>query len=212
MGSLPSNDIQRILFDTFFMDPFLNEGITLLQPQFYEDLKSLLDRRGQKFREGDATTLANAFAMLATALRVLPDETSRLLLASSAPGMQGQVQHGLNQPPKSLSRLLSPHLTPHHDSTPLDQRYFDLALFSSQLAESGDSPSVMLVMLKLVLYRFMAMKKEKNVIAGQYLGGAIRIAQALGMGKEWEGIPQGERELRRRVMWCLYIADRHYSL
>lgn len=70
----------------------------------------------------------------------------------------------------------------------------------------------MLVMLKLILFRNLAIRGDKQVIAGQYLGGAIKVAQALGMGKEWEGIPQGERELRRRVMWCLYIADRHLSL
>lgn len=205
MSSLPSADIQRILFDTFFTDPFLNEGITLLQPQFMEDLKSLTERNGQSVREGDATTLANAFAILGTALRIMPSETSHLLLASSG-GLQGQLQ------PRSLSRILSPHLSSSPDPTPLDQRYFDLALLCSQMAESGDSPSVMLVMLKLVLYRNLAIRKDRNVIAGQYLGGAIRVAQALGMGKEWEGIPQGERELRRRVMWCLYIADRHLSL
>lgn len=173
-----------------------------------EDLKSLLERTAsiQICREGDATTLANAFAILATALRIMPGETSRLLLASSLNGMQGQLQ------PKSLSRIVTPHLTSSPDPTPLDQRYFDLALLCAQIAEAGDSPSVMLVMLKLILYRNLAIKQERSVIAGQYLGGAIRIAQALGMGKEWEGIPQGERELRRRVMWCLYIADRHLSL
>lgn len=214
MASLPSGDIQRILFDAFFVDPFLNEGITLLQPQFYEDLKSLLERKGSKAREGDATTLANAFAMLAAALRIMPDETSRLLLASSpTSGIMGPGGSGHpSAHPKSLSRILAPQLSSIPDTTPLDQRYFDLALICSQLAESADSPSVMLVMLKVILYRFAAIRKDKNVIAGQYLGGAIRIAQALGMGKEWEGIPQGERELRRRVMWCLYIADRHLSL
>ena len=41
------------------------------------------------------------------------------------------------------------------------------------------------------------------------LAQAIKYAQALGFGKEWEGIPQEEREMRRRVMWSLYIADRY---
>jgi hypothetical protein len=135
---------------------------------------------------------------LATALRILPDETSKLLLAS-VPTIQ----------PRSLGRLLAPNPAP--DTTPLDQRYIDLALLSLQLAES-ESPSVMLVMLKLVLFRYMLIRRDRLVSAGQHLAGAIKIAQALGMGKEWEGIPQGERELRRRVMWSLYIADRQLSL
>jgi hypothetical protein len=193
--SLPSPEIQHILFSTFFQDPFLSEGISLLHPQFMEDLKGLSERR---LREGDATTLGCAFAFLATALRILPDETSKLLLAS-VPTIQ----------PRSLSRLLAPNPAP--DSTPLDQRYIDLALLSLQLAES-ESPSVMLVMLKLVLFRYMLIRRDRLVSAGQHLAGAIKIAQALGMGKEWEGIPQGERELRRRVMWSLYIADRQLSL
>lgn len=193
--SLPSPEIQHILFNTFFADPFLAEGISLLHPQFMEDLKGLSERR---LREGDATTLGCAFAFLATALRILPDETSKLLLAS-VPTIQ----------PRSLSRLLAPNPAP--DSTPLDQRYIDLALLALQLAES-EAPSVMLVMLKLVLFRYMLIRRDRLVSAGQHLAGAIKIAQALGMGKEWEGIPQGERELRRRVMWSLYIADRQLSL
>jgi hypothetical protein len=206
MSSLPSADIQRILFDSFFTDPFLAEGITLLQTQFMEQLKTLTERQGQRSREGDATTLANAFAILGTALRIMPDETSRLLLASSTAGMYGHLQ------PKSLSRIISPQLASHLDPTPLDQRYFDLALICSQMAESGDTPSVMLVMLKLVLYRNLAMRKDRQTVSGQYLCGAIKIAQTMGLGKEWEWQPLGEREMKRRIMWSLYVADRHLSL
>ncbi len=190
---LPGPDIQHILLSTFFTDPFLSEGISLLQPTYMEDLKAVTERQIES-----ATTLGCTFAFLATALRILPEETSRLLLASAQ-----TIQ------PRSLARLIAPNPSP--DPTPLDQRYIELALVALQMAEL-EPPTVMLVMLKLVIHRYMMIRRDRPVMAGQHLAGAIRIAQTLGMGKEWEGIVQGERELRRRIMWSIYIADRQFAL
>jgi hypothetical protein len=99
------------------------------------------------------------------------------------------------------------------DPTPLDQRYFELALLAAQIAEQLDAPSVMYVVHKFLLFRYatFGLRKDKIVLAGSWLGHAIKTAQALGLGKEWEGIPQGERELRRRVFWALFVADRQFS-
>lgn len=224
LSALPSSDTQTILFNTFFSDPFLNSGTSLLRPQYLDDFRMLIKRRNHgRLREGDATTLANAFAFLAVSLRILPEETSRLLLAavpvpppsanahsngwSASPSSPGPVY------PRSLSRILAALPPLANDPTPLHRRYFDLALLTSQIAEQSDPPSVMLVMLKLVLYRYSALgfKTDRLLSAGGWLAQGIKVAQALGMGKEWEGIPQGERELRRRVMWALYIADRQHS-
>ncbi|WWC68816.1 uncharacterized protein I206_102751 [Kwoniella pini CBS 10737] len=214
-NSLPSPEMQQILFNTFFNDPFLTEGISLLHPQYMDDFKGLMDRRTTRFQIGDATTLANAFIFLATALRILPDETSKLLLASQVyatpTGHSGACK--TTQFPRSLSRLISCQSASSSDPSPLDQRYLDLALLAAQIAEQADPPSIMLVMLKLVLYRFSMLghRRDKIVLAGTWLAQAVKIAQALGMGKEWEGLTQGERELRRRVMWSLYVTDRHHS-
>ncbi|WVQ94488.1 hypothetical protein IAU59_001567 [Kwoniella sp. CBS 9459] len=207
VNSLPSQDMQNILFNTFFTDPFLTEGISLLQPQYMDDFKGLLERRATRFQAGDATTLANAFAFLAVSLRILPEETSKLLLASQG---YGNVASHL---PRSLSKIVACQPASATDPTPLYQRYLDLALVAAQIAEQADPPSVMLVMLKLVLYRYCMLghRRDKVVLAGMWLAQAVKVAQALGMGKEWEGLTQGERELRRRVMWSLYIADRHHS-
>lgn len=207
MGSLPSAETQNILFQTFFQDPFLTEGISLLQPQFVDDFHSLVERRASaKMREGDATTLANAFAFLAVAMRVLPEETGKLLLASGA--------SAASSTPRSASRIIANQAASGADPTPLDQRYFELALLAGQVAEQRDAPSVMYVVHKLILFRYatLGFRKDRVVLAGGWLAQAIKTAQALGMSKEWEGIPQGERELRRRVMWALYVADRQFAL
>jgi hypothetical protein len=206
MGSLPSHDTQNILFQTFFQDPFLTEGISLLQPQFVDDFHSLVERRASgKMREGDATTLANAFAFLAVAMRVLPEETGKLLLASGS--------STANSAPRSASRIIANQAASASDPTPLDQRYFELALLAGQIAEQRDAPSVMYVVHKLIIFRYatLGFRKDRVVLAGGWLAQAIKTAQALGMSKEWEGIPQGERELRRRVMWALYVADRQFA-
>lgn len=206
-GSLPSVETQNILFQTFFQDPFLTEGISLLQPQFVDDFHSLMERRASaKMREGDATTLANAFAFLAVAMRVLPEETGKLLLASGA--------STASSAPRSASRIIANQQASGGDPTPLDQRYFELALLAGQVAEQRDAPSVMYVVHKLILFRYatLGFRKDRVVLAGGWLAQAIKTAQALGMSKEWEGIPQGERELRRRVMWALYVADRQFAL
>ncbi|WWC60106.1 uncharacterized protein I303_102670 [Kwoniella dejecticola CBS 10117] len=214
-NSLPSPEMQQILFNTFFSDPFLTEGISLLHPQYMDDFKGLLERRSTRFQAGDATTLANAFVFLATSLRILPDETSKLLLASQvyANSVGGSSNSGTTQFPRSLSKIIACQPASMTDPTPLDQRYLDLALVAAQIAEQADPPSVMLVMLKLVLYRFCTLghRRDKIVLSGMWLAQAVKIAQALGMGKEWEGLTQGERELRRRVMWSLYVADRQHS-
>lgn len=206
MQSLPTAETQTILFNTFFQDPFLTEGISLLQPQFTEDFNQLIERRGTgRLREGDATTLANAFAFLAVALRVLPEETGKLLLASGS--------SATSNAPRSASRIVANQPSSVNDPTPLDQRYFELALLAAQIAEQRDAPSVMYVVHKFMLFRYatIGFRKDKVVLAGAWLAQAIKTAQALGMGKEWEGIPQGERELRRRVFWALFIADRQFA-
>jgi hypothetical protein len=206
MQSLPSAETQSILLDTFFHDPFLSEGFSLLRPQFDDDFKKLMERRRSGgLREGDATTLANVFAVLAIALRVLPVETGRLLLASGS--------SAASNAPRSASRVIANQPSSAADPTPLDQRYFELALLAAQIAEQLDAPSVMYVVHKFLLFRYatFGLRKDKIVLAGSWLGHAIKTAQALGLGKEWEGIPQGERELRRRVFWALFVADRQFS-
>ncbi|WVR03989.1 hypothetical protein IAU60_000988 [Kwoniella sp. DSM 27419] len=205
--SLPSQEMQNILLGTFLNDPFIVEGVSLLHPQYLDDLKGLLERRTSRFAPGDATTLANTFAFLAVALRILPEETSKLLLASHGYG------NVTSQLPRSLYKVIASQPASANDPTPLYQRYLDLALVSAQIAEQADPPSVMLVMFKLILYRYCMLghRRDKIVLAGMWLAQAVKVAQALGMGKEWEGLTQGERELRRRVMWSLYVADRHHS-
>ena len=95
-----------------------------------------------------------------------------------------------------------------HDTTSLDQRYYDLAQMALQVAESNDSPSIMYVMSLLTLHRYSSVRKGKMVAMGAWLAQAVRAAQAMGMSKEWEALPMGESELRRRLMWALYVADR----
>lgn len=219
-ANLPSIDTQSILFGTFFADPFLTEGISLLQPQFLEDFRRMQTRVPSRLREGDATTLTCAFAILSVTLRILPEETSRLILAQMASPPPYAASTSIGGNTRSLGRLLAPSYPSAADTTPLDQRYFDLAILSMQVADQSDMPSVMLVMAKLTLTRFILIKCPTSgpaqsgpmALAGGWLSHAIKMAHTLGMGKEWEGIPQGERELRRRVMWSLYILDRHWSL
>jgi hypothetical protein len=224
LSALPSADTQTILFNTFFSDPFLSLGISLLRPQYLDDFRTMLKRRNHgKLREGDATTLANAFAILAVSLRILPEETSRLFLSAfppppstTHPGINGWPASPTTSGPvypRSLSRILAALPPLANDPVPLHARYFDLALLASHVAEQSDPPSVMLVMLKLILFRYsvLGLRTDRLLPAGGWLAQGIKVAQALGMGKEWEGIPQGERELRRRVMWALYVADRQHS-
>ena len=66
----------------------------------------------------------------------------------------------------------------------------------------------MIVMFKLMLYRYCLVRGEQLISAKSWLVQAVMVAQELGVSKEWDGLPQNERELRRRVMWSLYIADR----
>ncbi|KIR43681.1 hypothetical protein I307_00280 [Cryptococcus deuterogattii 99/473] len=205
--SLPSPEMQNILFGTFFSDPILTEGLSLLQPQFMDHFNRFMERRSTRPQRGDATTLALTFIILASSLRILPEETNRLLLASHG---------GSNAPsqiPRSLARIISGQSVSTADITPLDQRYLDLALLSAQIAEQADTYSIMFVMFKLVSYRYWMLghRREESVLAGTWLAQGIKVAQALGFGREWEGLPQGDRELRRRVMWSLYVADRQYS-
>lgn len=226
LSSLPSPETQQILFSTFFNDPFFTEGISLLQPQFLEDFRGVLSRRSTIMRDGDATCLANAFVFLASSLKVLPEETGKLLLAQIQPSFsmggnsiqslqhhhyQSNGNNGVAQP-RSFPRIIATLPPSLNDPTPLDQRYLDLALLACQVAEQNDAPSVMMVMFKLILHRYCLVAGRKAVLAGGWLSQGIKVAQALGMGKEWEGLPQGERELRRRVMWTLYCADRQQSL
>jgi hypothetical protein len=44
--------------------------------------------------------------------------------------------------------------------------------------------------------------------AGKWLAQAIKTAQRLHLNREFENLSQVERELRRRLMWMLYIEDR----
>ncbi|WWC87692.1 uncharacterized protein L201_002584 [Kwoniella dendrophila CBS 6074] len=213
-NSLPTPEMQQILFNTFFTDPFLTEGISLLQSQYMEGFKGFLERRHARYLPGDATTLANAYAILATALRILPEETGKLILASQVHITKGLTNVPANiHFPRSLAKLVACQPAALNDPTPLDQRYLDLALISAQIAEQADPPSIMLVAFKLILYRscMLGNRKDKVVLAGMWLAQAVKVAQALGMGKEWEGLTQADRELRRRVMWSLYVADRHHS-
>jgi hypothetical protein len=215
---LPPPATQQILFQTFFQDHFLAQGLTLLQPQYNNDFRDLLHRRSKvpptPFRAGDATTLAVGFAILAVSLRIMPDETSQILLSSQ------------NSNPRSLSRVLNGQGPSLNDSTPLHRRYVDHALIASQISDFEDPPSVMQVFLKLLLYRYGRLcatsptvdpmtsqprppqLRDRLVLTGGWLSQGIKIAQAMGMNREWDGIPAVERELRRRVFWGLYVADR----
>lgn len=220
LPALPPQQTQQILFQQFFSDHFLAQGLALLQPQYTEDYRSLLHRRSkhppQPFLAGDATTLAVGFAVLATSLRVMPEETSQILLSS--------VIQTSN--PRSFPRILSGQTASPNDLTALHRRYIDHALIASQLADLEDPPSVMQVLLKLILYRYGRLCansptvdlitsqpapprfKDRMVIIGGWLAQGIKIAQAMGMNREWDGIPLIERELRRRLFWALYEADR----
>ena len=168
----------------------------------------MLERGHDRLREADATTLANAFAFLAVALQILPKEISDLVLVST-PNLASNISwvggdaHSVTpaRHPSSLPPAASNHLPPH-------VRYYDLAIETAMIAGKSDTPSVMRVMLKFMLYRYCMVRRDRLIPAKEWLVQAIAVAQALGMAKEWEGIPQGERELRRRLMWSLYVADR----
>ncbi len=217
---LPPPATQQILFQTFFQDHFLAQGLTLLQPQYNNDFRDLIHRRSKvppaPFRAGDATTLAVGLAILAVSLRIMPDETSQILLSS--------VVQTSN--PRSLSRVLNGQSASLSDPTPLHRRYIDHALLASQVSDFEDPPSVMQVFLKLLLYRYGRLcagsptvdpvtsqprppqLRDRLVLTGGWLAQGIKTAQAMGMNREWDGIPAVERELRRRVFWALYVADR----
>ncbi|ORY25808.1 hypothetical protein BCR39DRAFT_277842 [Naematelia encephala] len=205
LSRLPNRNIRDILIDSFFTDPFLAEGISLLQPLFIEGYGALLGRQLGQFVEGGTTILALVFSILAAAVRILPKETSGLLLASEAVHLGGSHT--------ALPDLVSEHpasLGDGHDQ-PLDERYLDLAFYSMRIAEKHDSPSIMLVMLKLILYRYYMIHHKQMIVAGGLLAQGIKIAQALGFGKEWKGVSHLQSETKRRLMWALYIADREHS-
>lgn len=223
LPALPPPKTQAILFHTFFSDVLMPEGLTLLERQYKEDYRGLLQRRSRNpplaFRPGDATTLAVAFAIMAFSLRVLPEETSQLFLSSLH----------VSSYPRSLSRIINSRPPSLNDTVSLHRRYMDHAVLASQLSDADDPPSLMHVFCKLVLYRYATLcatsastdpitgapaaprVRDRLVIAGGWLAQGIKIAQAMGMSREWGGIPTVERELRRRVFWALYVADRNYS-
>ncbi|KAJ9091455.1 hypothetical protein QFC19_009097 [Naganishia cerealis] len=239
---LPPPGTQHILYQTFFQDPFLAEGVTLLQAPFLDDLRYLLHRRStqqqqqqqqgqgqpqvpmEALKAGDATILALAFAILANALRILPEESSQLLLSSV-----DQYAY-----PRGLDRVITgrPGALPASsmdDKTPLHRRYMDHAILASALADAEDSPSPMQVCLKLVCYRYTRMcaaqtginvstgqmgkarLREKLTSAGMYLVQGIKMAQAIKLHREREGVPTVERELKRRMFYALYVADRVHA-
>ncbi|KAJ9092102.1 hypothetical protein QFC21_006968 [Naganishia friedmannii] len=234
---LPPPGTQHMLYQTFFHDAFLPEGVTLLQAPFLDDIRYLLHRRStqqqgpgqphmsvEAFKAGDATTLALAFAILAAALRILPEESSQLLLSSVDP-------HAY---PRGLDRVISgrPGAFPQFnmdDKTPLHRRYMDHALLASLVADAEDPASPMQVCLKLVCYRYARMcasqmginvstgqigkpkPKENLTGAGMYLVQGIKVAQAIGLHREREGTPTVECELRRRMFYALYTADRLHA-
>lgn len=218
---LPPLGTQQILYQTFFQDAFLAEGVTLLQAPFTDELRYLLHRRStqqqqhnmgappmEPFKSGDATTLALAFAILASALRVLPEESSQLLLSSVDP-------HAY---PRSLDRVIQgkpagSNMGVPEDKTPLHRRYMDHALLASTYADTDDTPSIMQVCLKLVCYRYAKLcvreagvnvttghvgkprPREKNAAAGLSLVQAIKAAQAIKLHREREGKPVCRRRL-----------------
>lgn len=200
MGQLPSIATQAILIRTFFADAFLVEGVSLLKPQFTRDYGDLLVRQGKgnSFIEGAAVTLALTFAVMACAVKIMPGETISLV-TSMAP-----------RNTMSLSGVLSTATVsrPVADATPLDERLYDVARMAHQVAESHDPPSIMFVMLLLVLHRYSALRKDRMHPAGKWLAQAIKTAQRLHLNREFENLSQVERELRRRLMWMLYIEDR----
>lgn len=213
LAVLPPLGTQQILYQTFFQDAFLAEGVTLLQAPFIDEIRYLLHRRStqqthnmsipngsiEPFKNGDATTLALAFAILASALRVLPEESSQLLLSSVDP----------NAYPRSLDRVIQGKLgssqSEDRTSTPLHRRYMDHALLSSMLADAEDSPSIMQVCFKLVQFRYTKLcirepglnvttghvgksrPKERNIVAGLPLVQGIKMAQSINLHREREG-------------------------
>ncbi|KAL7419857.1 hypothetical protein Q5752_005773 [Cryptotrichosporon argae] len=201
LASLPSAETCAILLDTFFADPFLTEGFSLLQARLLADCWALLERPpAGRLDDPDATILACVFAMLAAALRVLPAETSRLLLAS-----------GRSAAPRSVGRVIAPCAT-EPDPTPLDQRYVELSMLAAQLAEQHDKASLTLVVQKLVLFRLASLRPGgRTTLAAGWLAQAIKTAQVLGLTRERDTLPQIEREVMRRLMWALYVEDRQFA-
>ena len=116
-------------------DPFLTQGISLFLPQYRQDLNGMLCRREEQLQEGDGSTLAVTFAFLAAALRIMPKEASDLALASvPSPPLSFRIA---TPQPLSFSRIVGGLPSTEPDSTPLEQRYFDLAFLSAQIAEQG---------------------------------------------------------------------------
>lgn len=215
LAVLPPAGTQQILYQTFFQDAFLAEGVTLLQAPFTDEMRYLIHRRStqqphpmtlpngtmEPFKNGDATTLALAFAILASALRVLPEESSQLLLSSVDPQAY----------PRSLDRVIQgKHASQADDkTTPLHRRYMDHACLAATFAETDDSPSIMQVCFKLVCYRYAklcirepgvnvatghvakARPRERNVVAGLSLVQAIKLAQSINLHREREGESHG---------------------
>lgn len=215
LAVLPPLGTQQILYQTFFQDAFLAEGVTLLRAPFTDEVRYLLHRRSSQqphhmsipngsmepFKNGDATRLALAFAILASALRVLPEESSQLLLSSVDP-------HAY---PRSLDRVIQgkpagSSQAEDKSSTPLHRRYMDHALLAATFAETEDSPSIMQVCFKLVCYRYAKLcvrepglnvttghvgksrPKERNIVAGLPLVQAIKLAQSINLHREREGM------------------------
>ncbi|GHJ89040.1 hypothetical protein NliqN6_5442 [Naganishia liquefaciens] len=235
LAVLPPPGTQHILYQTFFQDAFLAEGVTLLQAPFTDEMRYLIHRRStqpahpmsmpngtmEPLKNGDATTLALAFAILASALRVLPEESSQLLLSSVDPQAY----------PRPLDRVIQGRHAAQADdkATPLHRRYMDHACLAATFAETDDSPSIMHVCFKLVCYRYAklcvrepgvnvatghavrARPRERSVMAGLSLVQAIKMAQSINLHREREGGTLFERELRRRVFYALYTADRLHA-
>lgn len=198
--SLPSASISGMLFTTVFTDPFMTEGIAMLIPHFTEEYNRMTSR--EQTQMGDATTLALAFTFLAAGYAILPSEMAEVMV----PPRTGKAT------PRSLASTLvaSAQLK---DTTTMEVRWFDNALLASQVSEQHESLSVLLVVLKLMQFRYLSIRKGNwTTYAGGFLTQAIKLAQTLGMSKEWDGIPAIERELRRRLMWALYVTDRQHSL
>lgn len=221
LAVLPPPGTQQILYQTFFQDAFLAEGVTLLQAPFTDEMRYLIHRRStqqphsmslpngsmEPLKNGDATTLALAFAILASALRVLPEESSQLLLSSVDPQAY----------PRSLDRvILGKHASQADDkATPLHRRYMDHACLAATFAETDDSPSIMQVCFKLVCYRYAklcirepgmnvatghaakARPRERIVVAGLSLVQAIKLAQSINLHREREGESASARPLYR---------------
>ncbi|WVQ79047.1 hypothetical protein IAT38_001140 [Cryptococcus sp. DSM 104549] len=208
--SIPPAEMVNYLFNVFWRDPFLTEGISMMRNSFLSDYNGFMERRALRLQVGDATTLAMTFAILAVSYRIFPDDVNRLVLATQPSNIPTTM-------PRGLSRILTGQPASVGDTTPLDQRYLDLALLCGQVAEQYDPPGQQLVAFKLVLYRYcmlgiaMGGSKDRQVLAGTWLAQGIKVAQSLGLGKEWEGLTHSVRESRRRLMWALYVADRHYS-